>query len=245
MNIKCCIYILLLIISSPSHSRLKVNFDEKSLVKNVPSSPRLTKLKIDLLQSKLAYKKTIDPYSFSIDGSYANSKSSEKPISALIPVTKDSSGWSLNVSRPLRYGASLSAGYSSQIFSNTSISNSATNTASLTLGLDLYKDLFGKSTNASIKEAKYSYELSKIQHKINKKVLELSVRSIFWRYVAAKESRDFANVLLASSKKQLSLVKRKKRNDVADWGDESVVLAHEVTAKLHNAVISTFFIIRP
>lgn len=210
--------VLLAIIPTVALSEETFVLTESSIMAFLEKSPEISRIKSNVLAQEFNYKKSKDPFSWSLEGTASTESSRERSVVAQVPVTSKASLLSLEFNRPFSNGIDIGIGYSQQKVSSF-VDNAATNRFVGKVDIDLFKNFLGRNSKAVLQDAKFGYEAAKLQGKIDEKALRFRVRSLFWNYIAAKESKDLADELLASSTKQLKLVRRKLRSDVADSGD--------------------------
>ncbi|MCP4911814.1 MAG: TolC family protein [Oligoflexia bacterium] len=216
---KALLIILLVNFPYDTYSKETFSLSEKSILGLLENSPETSRLESELLFSKAEFNRASDRFQYTVDANAKKERSQQDAIIPNFPPTSKASTWSATLNKTTKYGMNFGVGYASQRQSNNFLADASTRQFVGKISVDLFRDFLGRSSNSQLKSAKLNYEVAKIQRKLGQKALEFRVRSIYWNYIAAKESRDFAQKMYKSSKDQLKLIKRKKRSDVADDGD--------------------------
>ncbi len=192
---------------------------EKSIVELAKDSPQSQSIGASLEAADFNRLRANDAYDFTLNANGRVFKSDETQVVGSFPPVSSSKVFNIDITRPTKYGFSVGVGHEAEFSRIKSFGDLKKRTYFAELSIDLFKDFLGRNSKSHIKDAKLGYEVAQIENKINMKKQRLNFRKIFWSYVAAKESKDFASQLLDSSKRQLRTTRKKYKNDVADSSD--------------------------
>lgn len=210
--------ILLFILNVAQATQAEFLLSEGSLLKILKESPESDKIKAERLGTEVIYKIYNDSFSWSLNGTAASEKTSEKSVGTF-PTSKSSSV-ELGVNKVLSYGVNFGVGYTQKkSTASFPITDAASSRFVGKISIDLFKNFLGRTARSNLEEVRVGYKAGRLLEKLNKKALELKVRGLYWKYVSSAESREVAMDLLESAKKQLVLVKKKRKSGIADAGD--------------------------
>lgn len=213
----------ILLLSTLSIFALKaetISLNEARLIKMIELNPP-TKLNIEATYEATALQSSQakDAYSTTLSASTSFSESEEKSLSSFSPTTTNYKYYNVAVSRPLKYGATLSAEAYSEQYNLGTLQDHTTHGIGASLSLDLYQDFFGRTSRATLDLRETSMKRALLEKGVSLATFKNNLRKIYWSLVANSEAKRITQTLLSSSKKQLSDGIARKKNGIADEGE--------------------------
>lgn len=194
--------------------------DEKILISRLQTdSPQWKQVEAQELGALDALSSLEENFETTLDANYYYSKTDEKQFSTFSPVTTPIKNKSIGLTRPTSYGVKWKLVGSQEQFTNSFVNEGTTTALTAGASIDLYKDLFGRTTRNQEELLEKNYGIAKLKKEADLKMLESSVRKIYWAWVATQQSLDITQGLLESSKKQVVEAQRRFKNNIADEGE--------------------------
>lgn len=216
--------ILLLLIPLFSFSQ-SITLSEKELLEITrSSSPGISEIRSRLYDRKKAYDQEKEKYAPELYAGGLYSETNERAIIEFIPVFSPVKQAFAGIRKKYQAGLETSLQVTTDQRSASaplagSFHNVTTNVLSFTVKIDLWKNLFGALTAAELKETHLSSRQAHIQQEIDRKILEYSVRRIFWGLVANYEQIKISERLLRDAEILLRDAQRRASKAVGDAGD--------------------------
>lgn len=152
-------------------------------------------------------------------GNYYYSKTDEKQFSQFAPVTSPIKNKSIGLSRATTFGMNWKLTGSQDQFSNSFVSQGTTTALTASASIDLYKDFLGRKTREQENLLEKNHLVATLKREADLKMLETSLRKVYWALIANDLSLKITNELLESSKKQVVEAQRRFKNNIADEGE--------------------------
>lgn len=162
----------------------------------------------------------LEKYQSEFYGEALHVESREKPLIPFQPIFSPATEIKLGMRKNLEYGISADASFATNVKSSNSGTIKYHDLSSVilkvSLVIDLWKDLFGKSTQATLGNLEKDALRAKLQKDINEKIFKISIRKFFWSIVANNESLIISNELYKTAQMQAMEAKKRFQNSVAE-----------------------------
>lgn len=214
----CFPLILLLITTFVRAEQVLVNEDVLAQ-KFLQDSPSLLEIETAIEQARYNLQKQTESFQFESQNSAYYEATSEPAYATFIPVTSPIKSFESKFVRPTKYGLQVGVGAAIEESSSSLVHRGTTSSIGVELEMDLYRDLFGRTTQATIEELSHKKRISELEGKIQKQIAFNQIRTIYWNLVATEESLKISETLLSISIKQVREAKKRLQSRIADRGE--------------------------
>ena len=152
--------------------------------KLLESNPEIAQMEARREQFQFQKFRRTEKHRWTFRGALGHSDSREKAIASFFPTFGPTYRLEAGVHKNLSYGLDLGLGlFVDQQSTTNQVIDRATRTGvRLDLSLDLWKNLFGRVDRAHLKDREISVQRQKLQSEIQKKVVVLGARKLYWSW---------------------------------------------------------------
>lgn len=153
--------------------------------------------------------------------SYQNSR--EKAIASFIPTFGPTYYFATGLQKQFASGIELEGTvFSDQQSTSDKFIDEATRSGiAMSFSVDLWKNFLGRVERAELDDSRFLVEKQKLQTEVNRRVVELELRKLYWSIVANDLKISISKELLKTSLAQLAEGKRRKKQHIADAAEIS------------------------
>ena len=214
------ILIPLLIWAPVGHSKEEKNWvlTEQSLIAALKEAPEVQALNESSVRSKFNEENFLENYQTKWTTEARLQDSNESAIASFIPTFGPTYYFATGLEKKSLQGVALSANvFSDQQSTNDRVIDQATRTGVLVeASLDLWKNLFGRTDKALLKDLRLQRKKQMMESDINHRVFELELRKTYWSLVANAEQLKISRKLLQTAQAQLRDGLKRQGQFIAD-----------------------------
>ncbi len=192
---------------------------EKEALNLLNDSPKWQQIEAEKSRGELNLALLDEVFQTALTSSFNYITSEERQLNSFIPVTSPIKQFNLGVNRPTSYGATFGVRSQFEQTSNNFVHHNSTAVVGIQASLDLYRDFLGRLSRAGLERGSVSKQISQIQGTIAQDNLKMSLRKLYWSWVANKESQLLMQQLIGFSEKQVNEAVNRQSSNIADRGE--------------------------